>query len=364
MAFRPDSRGVIVDIKTPPRFGAGQVTPYTRSIPTLHHLDNLLGGGKPKLCITRKQGGIGDVLMTLPTVKAIAKKYDVQVDYGTDFTYLDGALTKVLFDNPYIANVVPWDTIDPFDYHAVLDLTCPCINHEKPLAPPINRIDLFAKHLKVSLEDHDMDYHVRDEELIWAREYIEKNNLDRFKLIMVNPSSSTPNRDCPPDKLKRGLGGVLALRRDVRALMIIHESDKRKNEDWNFSEIHILKNMDVRQLAAMMKYCALLICPDSAMLHVAAALHHPTLTIFGPTDPWARVNYHPEAVALWAAKDLKNYPCWYEDPKDGWMCWRRLEESLITDTTLAMLNNQSLPSSRDIVTFGSYREEPQLYQVL
>jgi ADP-heptose:LPS heptosyltransferase len=100
------------------------------------------------------------------------------------------------------------------------------------------------------------------------------------------------------------------------------------------------------------------------MLHVAAALHHPTITLFGPTDPRARVNYHPEAVAIWGGAGLKNYPAWYTDPGDGWMCWRRLEERLIIQVTLAMLDKKPLPEALELVHFGNCEKENTFYQVV
>jgi ADP-heptose:LPS heptosyltransferase len=341
----------------------GQIQPYTQSTPVLKNLDRMLKEGKPNICITRKQGGIGDVLMTLPTVKALAKKYNTKIDYGTCFDYLDGALAKVLEGNPYIRKVIPWRDVDPTDYNAVLDLTCPCVHHEKPLARPINRSDLFARYLGIKLDDHDIEYMVTEEERQWAKEYLQDNGLNRFKLILVQPTSSTSRRDAPLDKIQKALIQIMQTRRDIRALIITHETDHTKT-DWNFQETHVLNNFDVRHIAAIMEQTDLVLCPDSAVLHLAAALHHPTVTLFGPTDPYARVNYHPEAVAIWPGKELKNYPVWYQDPKDGYLCWKRLEVSDITKTCLAKLTGSPLPESRDLVTFGSHEHHNQYYEIV
>jgi hypothetical protein len=301
--------------------------------------------------------------MTLPTVRAVSKKYGTKVDYATDPGYLDGALVKVLQYNPYIHTVLNWRDMDVKIYDAVIELTCPCVAYEKPLCKPINRSDLFARHAGVHLDEHTIDYTITPEEAQWAKEYLEQHNLDRFTLVMVQPSSSTTKRDAPIDKLKKIVGGLLAVRRDIRALVITHESDTIKT-DWGFADVHCLANLDIRQLAALMPHTNLVLCPDSAILHVAAALHHPTVTLFGPTDPHARVNYHPEAVAVWPGKELKNYPCWYEDPRDGYLCWKRLEEQLVIRVMVAMLNEQPLPESRDLVTFGKIEQEQQFYEVL
>lgn len=360
--LKPDSRGIFVP-RAPQIQMAGHINQYDRPSTVLARIDRIRAGKVPRVCVTRKQGGIGDVLMTLPTVKAISLRYKSKIDYGTDFGYLDGALVKVLQDNPYIEKVIPWRDATSEVYDAVVDLTCPCVFHEKPLAEPINRIDLFARHAGVKLHDFNIDYQISESEEKWAREYIASNSLDRFKIIMVNMASSTATRDAPADKMQRALANVVSLRRDVRILLISHESDSVKIS-WDYADVHQFVNFDVRHIAAIMPHCEVVVCPDSAILHVAAALHMPTVTLFGPTDPRARVNYHPEAVAIWPGKELRNYPCWYTDPGDGFLCWKRLEEDVIVRTILAVMDRKPLPSSRDLVTFGSYTMDNEYYEVL
>jgi ADP-heptose:LPS heptosyltransferase len=300
--------------------------------------------------------------MTTPTVKAISTKYGTKVDYGTDMGYLEGALPKVLQGNPYIENVISWQKIDVEQYDAVIDLTCPCVEHEKPRAEPINRVDLFARHVGIPLINHDLDYTITDEEAEWAQEYLASNYLDKYQLILVHASASNVARDIPPSKLRDTLTQVLA-NRNIRALVLTHSSDGTKRK-WDFANVHVLHNFDVRQITALIPHCALVLCPDSAVLHQAAALHHPTVTVFGPTDPRARVNYHPEAVAIWPAKHLNNYPVWYADPKDGYLCWKRLEVDTMVKVVNAMLYNHPLPQGADLVTFGDHLIANQYYEVL
>lgn len=350
--LHPNQNGIIVPTRQTIKHG-GQTIPYNKPVKALQHIDKLLSGSKPLIAITRKQGGLGDVLMTLPTVKAISKKYSIQVTYGTDFEYLDGALPAVLEGNPYISKVVSWNSINPEDYNSVIDLTCPCVAHEVPLAKSINRIDLFARHVGIKLEDTSIDYCVTEEERKWARDYLYQNGLDRFKLILVQPSSSTTNRDCPPAKIKDALTQILQTQKDCRALIITHNSDNIKT-DWKYSDVHILNNFGIRKIAALMELCKLVICPDSSILHMASALHMPTVTIFGPTDAHARVNYHPEAVAIWPAGKLRSYPQWYSENRDGYLCWKLIEASLIRDVSISILNKQPLPLSDDLV---SYRDK-------
>lgn len=360
--LRPNQNGIFVPTSTTIKSG-GQITPYTKPNKSLYFMDKVIAGEKPSIAITRKQGGLGDVLMTLPTVKAIAKKYEIQIVYGTDLEYLDGALPACLYGNPYISEIVNWRDISPENFNSIIDLTCPCVAHEVPLAKPINRIDLFARHAGIQLQDTDIDYFISDEERKWAKEYIYENNLDRYRLIMVQPSSSTTARDYPVSKMKEALVQILRGQKDLRAIVITHNSDNIKT-DWNYSDVHCLHNFGMRKIAAIMEQCQLVICPDSGCLHMASALHMPTVTLFGPTDPHARVNYHPEAVAIWPAGHLKNYPCWYMDPKDGYLCWKLIQPELIKEVSLSVLNQKPLPPSDDLVTYRNRSRTPQIFEIV
>ncbi len=356
--LRPDPQGAVHPVKQ--SIHGGNINAYTVPSNVLPRVDALRRGDTPRICVQRKQGGVGDVLMTLPTVKAIAHKYNVRITYATDLEYLDGALHKVLLHNPYIEKVINWRNLLPEEYDAVVELTCPCIAHEKPGAPPVNRIDLFARHasLPLPLADPSIDYFVTEEEKSWAKDYLIQNNLDRYKLVLLQPYSSAVRRDPPVDKVKAGMAGIVSARRDVRVLITTHYTDNYRT-DWRYAEFHELSDFDVRKIAALMPLCSLIICPDSAILHLASALHLKTLTLFGPSDPRARVNYHPEAVAIWPAKQFKWSPTWYESNADPTlMCWKVLDEGLISRAALSMLENKLLPFSNDYVTFGDNKMMP------
>lgn len=363
--LKPNRMGAVVPTKAQPRFKNAMTHAYTRPSRALMQLDRLREGEPPSICMVRSRGGIGDVLMTTPTVRAIAKKYDCKIDYATDFGYLDGALEKCLRYNPYINKVISWTDLNNVrdDYHAVINMTCPCTAHEVPLAPPINRIDLFARHAAIPLDSAEMDLILLPEEIDWARNYLTENNLIGHDLLLVQPSASNTHRDAPREKMKAALQKLTAMHRGVRALIITHNSDSIKTE-WNYAETHILHNFDVRQIAAIMHFCDLVLCPDSSILHVASALKKKCLTLFGPTDPRARVNYHPEAISIWPGKELRNYPCWYENPKDGYLCWKRLDVDLVAKACYAMLKNKVLPPSRDYVTFGQHSFDLQQCEIL
>jgi len=323
----------------------------------LRRIERVKSGEQLRIMVCRIAGGIGDVLMTLPTVKQIRKQYNCKLDYVTDFDYLNGALPKVLQGNPHIDRVFDYKNVTEEEkemYDAVVELTCPCTVHEQPHAEPINRIDLFARHAGVRLEDTSIDYYITKEELIWAQEWIAARGFtSRNKLVLVQAHSSTSRRDLPHLKLQRAIMDILKLDPSYKVIIVTHSTDSVKNL-WNLYGTTELRDFDVRHIAAIMYFCEVVLCQDSAILHMASALHKKTCTFFGCTDPRARINYHPEAVAICPGKHLFCWPGWYAPTCNNTMtCWKRIEEQLIVSVTQSLLQNKPLPVSEDLVYFGN-----------
>lgn len=347
--LRPTSNGQITT--TQPLIHGGHAKMYQKPSTLFRRIDEVRAGQPLNIAITRKQGGAGDVLMTLPTVKAIVKKYNATITYGTDFDYMDGLLVDILKGIPYIKNLIPFRQINEENFHAVLDLTCPCVAHEQLRAPPIHRIDLFARYAGITLEDRTIDYIVTPEERAWALEFVQSRYLDKTPLVLVQSCSSSLHRDCPAPIVKKVIEGLLS--KGLKILFTKSGYDSVKT-NYNYAGTFPLENFNIRQIAALMEQSQLVMCPDSLMLHLASALHLPTLTLFGPTDPRARINYHPEAIAVWPGGQLKNYPLWYESPSNGYMCWQLMNPELIIKTAVAMLSGREILDSADLINFGSY----------
>lgn len=334
---------------------------------SLNNIDRIISGAPPRINVIRSQGGLGDVLMTLPTVKAISKKYNTTIDYTTDFEYLDGALPAVLQHVPYINKIINFKN-KMQDYDATIDLTCPCLIHEQPGAPPINRIDLFARHAQVTLTDTQIDYIVTKTEREEAFRLLEEkiqSPRNNYKLVIVQPSSSTTRRDLPLSKQKNIIQKIAHSRSDVRFLVLTHSSDSTAARDagWNYIPDTLeIRDLQVRQIAALISLSDLSICQDSAILHIAGALSKPSFSFFGPTDPRARVNYYKNAVAICGGHDLKCFPSWYSPCKCNYLCWARTDERVCVETINSILNKQPIPAYPELIHFDNHQSTT--YEIL
>ncbi|MDO8535494.1 MAG: lipopolysaccharide heptosyltransferase II [Candidatus Omnitrophota bacterium] len=80
---------------------------------------------------------------------------------------------------------------------------------------------------------------------------------------------------------------------------------------------------DVMELACLIKRCKVYITPDSAPMHIASALSTPFIALFGPTDPARHVA--PSKNYLIIKKEMKCSPCYKPNCSKGFKCMNGIE---------------------------------------
>ncbi len=316
----------------------------------------LLKTREPRIAVIRGEG-IGDVIMTTPTIRALKELFDgrVRITYATNTQYAEGALVKILRGNPYIDNIIDRDKLDESDYDTVISLHCPAIAYEKFGNPPINRIDLFARHVGLTpLANPVPSLYLTPTEINTAGEFIHRLGLYGKKLMCVQIFGSSQARSLDQMKVKNAM---VSLYNDhqVRSLIFTHSSDKMTDIMWN--EIPgsvVVRDKDCREISAIMCHADLVLCPDSALLHMAGALGVPTVALFGPTDPRARVNYYANAVAIWEGEKLGGHPHWYERCPYGGLCWKLITEEAIVESCVTHIAASKKVNLDDVVKHVRY----------
>jgi len=86
----------------------------------------------------------------------------------------------------------------------------------------------------------------------------------------------------------------------------------------------------IRELAALLSRCDLVVCNDSGPMHLAAALDVPTVAIFGPTDhvAWRPMSENASVVR----RDMPCWPCSAHKCKIGWECTKKLPVEMVWET--------------------------------
>lgn len=273
-------------------------------------LDQLVRSANPKICIKRRLGGIGDVLMTTPVLKQIKNILpNCILTYATDLRYADGSLAEIIQHNPYADRLISWEESNGEEYDYSIDITTTGLNRERPGTIPPNRIDLFAEAVGVNISaDPVPTYIITAEERKWARKHIKQyygaaTRRRDVTLIAIQARSNDSRRTWPKQYVNE-LVDMLAENPQIQVLLFDwgHKADQWESRNG----VHAIANMKTYKTAAILEQCDLTICPDSALLHLAGALHKKTIGIFGPVPPESRINHYPNATAVCLQLPCKN----------------------------------------------------------
>jgi lipopolysaccharide heptosyltransferase II len=188
------------------------------------------------------------------------------------------------------------------------------IKDEKPPIDPVTHQFRVLKMLGIDLQDPHLelwpsgqDQHYIDDFL--ASEWLSANQ----RLIGINISASPKwlTKNWPLHNI-RELCEELR-RRDIRVVITGTEKDLECANTLidlleNTKVINACGKTTVNQLACLIKRCSVYISPDSASLHITAAVGTPFIALFGPTD--ARRHLLPAGEYVLIKKDLPCSPCY------------------------------------------------------
>ncbi|MBI5149268.1 MAG: GT4 family glycosyltransferase PelF [Candidatus Omnitrophica bacterium] len=149
------------------------------------------------------------------------------------------------------------------------------------------------------------------------RQYIQEllesewlGNIPRMVGINIAASEKWQTKNWPVEHIAR-LCDLLAAR-NIRVLVTGMEKDRpvvqRLMENTRSKPAVFVGRTDILQLAALIGRCSVYITPDSAPLHVAAAMKTPLVAFFGPTD--SRRHRPPARHMVVLEKKLACAPCY------------------------------------------------------
>jgi len=236
----------------------------------------------------RRGGGLGDVLLTTPVVRELKNKYP------------DSELTFVTDPNGYLVlKGLPY--IDRFHIMQGLGNI-----HSKPLGgfdrqyslvyenqTNCHIIDAYANVAQVTLKNKKPDIVLLKSHHDSVSRWMKNNGIpDNAFMVAVNMGPTWPCRSWHPLKFK-----MVAEHFKRKYNAVILELSGKKGYGAGFG-IDLTGKTSMRQTAALLKRCKLLICVDSFMLHLAGATDTPVVGIFGCTDPKYRLPFNNVSVGV------------------------------------------------------------------
>jgi ADP-heptose:LPS heptosyltransferase len=144
-------------------------------------------------------------------------------------------------------------------------------------------------------------YAVTPEEAQFARAFVAERAPAGVPRIAVHLFSADTYKDYPnmPDLVEQLTG--------IGMVFLFHSEPIR-----GFDAERVVKvdSLPLRLAFAVAAECDLVIAPDSAFVHVAAALGKPALALYGPTDGRLFTRRYPLVSHIDARRELPCVPCW------------------------------------------------------
>lgn len=239
--------------------------------------------------------GMGDVLMVSLSLRKLAQVYP-----RLKFTYATSTVYVPMFrDCDFLHRVVPIvGLIGRHDW--VLDLRGYSERTENRFKR--GRIDLFADHLGVVIDDYRFPYRVHPDEARYAKGLLWSAQLKR-PIIGLTIRGSTAVRTWPFGHVRKFAQLALAQGWSVVTL------DHTPHDIDVPGVLNLTQKLSIRELAAVLDACDLVIAPDTGTVHLAEAVGTPCLALYSTIDPMLRLSHYSHVRAIWKGGPSGTVPC-------------------------------------------------------
>lgn len=269
----------------------------------------LANKGQGSYCVVRKVGGIGDVLMILPSLRQIKSEFPhIRLTFALDrHRTANDNYYSLCANLPFIDNIVDARYVNHSNYKYVADVSAVCIRYERSDLPAVNRIDLFAQHLGVQkIANKIPQYIVEGTEAHWASEALMPLRAAEVRLVALHTASMDGKRCWPKERYLELVEACAGL----PIHFVVFDYNNVFNNWDKFDNVTNFSNTNIREMAALIGQCDLFVGPDSGPMHIAAAVRTPAIVLFGSIPPEARINYYPTHVAI-TSDSVSCLGCWY-----------------------------------------------------
>jgi lipopolysaccharide heptosyltransferase II len=156
-----------------------------------------------------------------------------------------------------------------------------------------------------------------DEEKREARIYLQWLDYEHAPLdlsrpiIGIHPGATWPAKRWLPERFGE-LADLLAAKLHAQILVTAGPNDDDAVAAMlkhSFVSVKVLRNLPLRQLAAVLSHCAAYVANDNGTMHIAAAVGTPTIGLFGPGEENIWFPYSAEEGHIALRRDVPCHPC-------------------------------------------------------
>jgi ADP-heptose:LPS heptosyltransferase len=139
--------------------------------------------------------------------------------------------------------------------------------------------------------DLSVEITLREDELLRGKSFLQRISHGIHRVIVYHPGAGKPPNRWPSDLFAR-LANELS--ESVPAATVITSGPMDDEPVAGMTGVlhtpfEVIKNQPIREVASAIRFADLVVSNDTGIMHVAAAVGTPVLSLFGPTDPgeWA-----------------------------------------------------------------------------
>jgi len=255
-----------------------------------------------KLLIIRGVGGLGDILMhrmMFEDFKRLAP--DVEIHFACPKQY-----HQAVVDHPYVEKVLTMEEYQREDYLISYMTTTACGRYELKKAPHYgkHRSDIWANHCGVELTNHNMHFHLTEEEKQEGRRLIEGNRDRPGPSVMLAPISAM--------ELKNFLDfQLLGIVRELRERgMYVFGSHHQSIYTLIKNDVPVISGVNLRQWLAMIDQVDYVISVDTAAFHAAGGMKKPVVGVFTFANAETYGRYYPTAELVQGPCPFNYFGCY------------------------------------------------------
>lgn len=275
------------------------------------------------ILVSRHEGGLGDQLCCEVAVRALRERHP-----DRSIIWAVGSVFSVLWAGYEHAQVI---SPGPFDDIVKLMAKRSAVHFELD-GPEFRYAQRVAYDLKLSRIENWCDYvecrpqrmrplwKPRDGELAQVAAHLRQAELSIGEFILVQWATADPMKDWPRMdefcQLLYDLGMPFMITHHAPIPDLDSPSTQRNIRTW-VAPTH-------RQLGCLTRLAGLVVGPDSALMHFAAAVDTPFLGVFGPTSPEVYCKHYPLAEWVWDKQACvgkpceRTFPCWGIQSRNWW----------------------------------------------
>lgn len=311
---------------------------------------------KPAILVRRAEPGLGDQIGSTIAVRAAAERYE-PIGY-TVYASTGLQRWRELFqDQSYCSGGyvscdlarVSADSLDQFDHVFTLDGIDEQMLNRAGWDPAVSKLDIWCGVVDARPENMCPRWRPTEEERAWAAEQFQSpyvviawrcsdsmawKNYHCWDAVAVALAKKLPIYivdDKPPDNR-------------LKALLAEHTA----------SPIILRNDLSLRQLGALLSRASLVLAPDSALVHFAAAVDVPCLGVFGGTSGQSTMKFHRKGRWIQGGIDpgwncaghapcggmgIRGYWCGSIVPREMAGCMEKIQPQAVVSAAREMLLN-------------------------